>query len=69
MIIPLPNDCVARWDGGHYFEIFSRNENGYEYDFFSFGWEKDKPTQLDALQAFLVWKNLTPTMSDPSDKV
>ena len=67
MIIPLPNDCVARWDGGHYFEIFSNKE--YYYDMFSFGWEKNKPTQLDALQAFLIWKNLAPTMSDPSDKV
>ena len=67
MIIQMENDYVARWDGGHYFEIFSNKE--YYYDMFSFGWEKNKPTQLDALQAFLIWKNLAPTMSDLDDKV
>ena len=67
MIIQMENDYVAHWDGGHYINF--HDESGYNYDCISFMWEKNKPTQLDALQAFLIWKNLAPTMSDPTDKV
>lgn len=65
MIIQLANGHTARWYGGHYINFF--DEYDYNYDCISFMWEKNKPTQLDALGVFITYANLE--MSDPSDKV
>jgi hypothetical protein len=51
MIIQLTNGHTAKWNGGHYINFF--DENDYNYDCISFMWEKNKPTQLDALEAYL----------------
>jgi hypothetical protein len=31
--------------------------NGREYNVFSFAWEKNRPSQLDALEAFLRYES------------
>ena len=51
MIIQLDSGYTARWNGGHYINFF--DENGVEFDCMSFGWEKNKPTQQEALACFL----------------
>jgi len=63
MIVYLENGITAKWHGGHYVNLYECGEN---IDCISFAWEKNKPTQLDALeslQGWLAW------LSDPSDKV
>ena len=66
MIVYLENGITAKWHGGHYVNLYECGEN---IDCISFAWEKDKPTQLDALQSLLVWLSMEETVSDPSDKV
>lgn len=65
MIIQLENNHTAHWNGGHYINF--HNESGHNYDCISFMWEKNKPTQLDALGVFLTYANLE--MSDPSARI
>jgi hypothetical protein len=62
MIIKLPYGYIARWNGGHYINFYT--PKGVCYNCISFCWEKNNPTQLDALQAYLDW-----SMSPPHDKV
>ena len=42
---------TAVWNGGHYINEF--DSQGREYNVFSFAWDQNKVTQLQALQAFL----------------
>ena len=51
MIIQLDSGCTAKWNGGHYINFF--DENGVEFDCMSFGWEKNKISQIEALEAYL----------------
>jgi hypothetical protein len=51
MIIQLTDGHTARWNGGHYINFF--DENGVEFDCMSFGWEKNKISQVEALEAYL----------------
>lgn len=51
MIIQLDSGCTARWNGGHHINFF--DEYGVEFYCMSFGWEKDKISQVEALEAYL----------------
>ena len=51
MIIQLTDGHTAKWNGGHYINFF--DENGVEFDCMSFGWEKNKISQIEALEAYL----------------
>ena len=45
----FPNtDYRMEWNGGHYVNLFYRNQN---FDCISFDWDKDKPSQQMALDA------------------
>lgn len=51
MLIDLGHGYTATWKrGSHTINYF--DEGGYNYDCITFAWEKDKPTQLDAWNAF-----------------
>lgn len=51
MIINIGHGHTAVWNGGHYINEY--NDRGYPVNTFSFAWEQNKVTQLEALQAFL----------------
>lgn len=50
MLITLGPDRWAEWNGGHYMNYYQGKRN---YDCISFAWEKDKPTFMDAWNAFI----------------
>ena len=51
MKINIGHGRTAVWNGGHYISEF--DSQGREYNIFSFAWEQNKVSQLQALQAFL----------------
>jgi hypothetical protein len=51
MIINIGHGHTAVWNGGHYINEFDGSGNAVNT--FSFAWEQNKVTQLEALQAFL----------------
>lgn len=56
MIIKLGRGRSVVWNNGsHYMGEF--DANGREYNVFSFAWEKNRPSQLDALEAFLRYES------------
>ena len=55
MVITIGHGRSAVWNGGHY--IGEYDETGREYNVFSFAWDQNKVTQLQALQAFLRYEN------------
>ena len=50
MRINLGHGYTAIWNGGHYVNYF--DPQGIEYTCITFGWEKDKPSFMDAWNAF-----------------
>jgi len=57
MLITLDENHWASWNGGHYINYY-RSEGGHHrrvgnYDCISFAWEKNKPTFMDAWNAFI----------------
>lgn len=56
MIISLGDGYTAEWNGGHYIHYVT--PHGHAHDCFSFDWELDRPTQLQAFQAFLAHEAL-----------
>lgn len=56
MIINLGHGYRAEWvRGSHYVNLFDSEDTNY--DCVSFCWDKDRPTQLDALSAFRNYEN------------
>ena len=51
MIINVGHGHTAVWNGGHYINEF--DGNGRPVNAFSFAWEQNKVTQLEALEAFI----------------
>ena len=51
MRINIGHGHTAVWNGGHYINEF--DSEGREVNLFSFSWEKNNVTQLEALEAFL----------------
>jgi hypothetical protein len=51
MIINVGHGHTAVWNGGHYINEF--DGNGRAVNTFSFAWEQNKVTQLEALEAFI----------------
>lgn len=57
MRIQLDQGYTAEWvKGGHYWYI--SDGNGEAHSAWSFGWELNRPTQLQAFQAFLAHEAL-----------
>jgi hypothetical protein len=51
MIITLGQGYTAEWErGSHTINYF--DNNGANYDCITFSWEKDRPNQMDAWNAF-----------------
>lgn len=55
MRINIFDGYTAVWNGGH--QISEFDSKGREYNVFSFAWDQNKVTQLEALQAFLRYQN------------
>lgn len=51
MIISLGGGYTAEWHGGHY--IYYVTPHGHAHNAFSFDWEENSISQLDALEAFI----------------
>ena len=52
----FPNtDYRMEWNGGHYINLFYRDNNfdRISFDRISFSWEKDRPSQRDALDVII----------------
>ena len=56
MRIQLAHGYTAEWKGGH--GIYYANPNGEAHSMFSFDWEKNNISQLDALEAFIKHEEL-----------
>ena len=50
MIVNLGHGYAAVWNGGHYVNYYDAEGNAY--DTVSFAWEKNKPSFMDAWNAF-----------------
>ena len=54
MIINIGHGHKAVWNGSHYINEY--DETGRAINVFSFAWEQNKVSQLQALQAFLEYE-------------
>lgn len=53
MRVRINEDTTAIWHGAHGVHFVHNDHPIDDFDYISFGWEKNKVTQLDALQALL----------------
>lgn len=59
MIIQLDNGYTAEWNGSHTWNI--SDGNGEAHSAWTFGWEIIRPTQQQALEAFIAHEILLMT--------